>query len=225
MNIYIDIETIPEQPEEAAKALIAETIQAPGQMSKQETIDEWHAGAGKYAGVKDALIEETYRKGSFDGAKGEIISIAFANDECDPIVTSRADGGEWEMLTLAFARLEAILNGKSPWFIGHNIGGFDLKFLFQRCVINRVNPNVDLKQYGRHGSQFYDTMQAWAGYGNRISQDNLCLALGLPQKPADITGANVWDHYKAGNIQRIAEYNASDIETVRSIHKRMHFID
>ncbi len=224
MNVFIDIETIPQQPEAEAKALIAANIQAPAQMSKPETIAAWHAGEGSYSGVKDALIEETYRKTSFDGSKGEIISISFANDECDPITVSRGLD-EKLMLELAFVKLNKLLGGKAPWFIGHNIGGFDLKFLFQRAVINRVNPGFDLKQYGRHGAQFYDTMQAWAGYGNRISQDNLCVALGLDCKPSDITGANVWDHYKAGNIQRIAEYNASDILTVRKIHNRLHFID
>ena len=228
MNIFIDIETIPQQPEEPSKAAIAESIQAPAQMSKPETIAAWHAGEGAYAGVKSALIEETYRKTSFDGAKGEIISISFCNDECDPITTFRhADfvGGEWSMLNLAFAKLQTLLAGKSPWFIGHNIGGFDLKFLFQRAVINRVNPNIDFKQYGRHGAQFYDTMQAWAGYGNRISQDNLCAALGIEGKPDDIDGSKVWDFYKAGQIARIAEYNANDILTVRKIYNRLHFVD
>lgn len=229
MNIFIDIETIPEQPETEAKALVAATIQAPGQMSKPETIAAWHAGEGAYTGVKDALIEETYRKGSFDGAKGEIISIAFANDECEPVVIHRGiqvdgkDISEVLMLQLAFGRLELMLGGKAPWFIGHNIGGFDLKFLYHRCVINRVNPNIDLKQWGKHGSQFYDTNTAWAGYGNRISQDNLCKALGLDGKPDDIKGSNVWDHYKAGNIARIAEYNAGDVLTVRKIYNRLIF--
>ena len=81
MNLFIDIETIPQQPEAEAKTEIAKNIQAPAQMSKAETIAAWHAGEGSYAGVKDALIEETYRKTSFDGAKGEIISIAFAVDD------------------------------------------------------------------------------------------------------------------------------------------------
>lgn len=85
MSLFIDIETIPQQPEEEAKAEIAKTIQAPAQMSKAETIAAWHAGEGSYAGVKDSLIEETYRKTSFDGAKGEVISIAFAVDD-DPVL-------------------------------------------------------------------------------------------------------------------------------------------
>lgn len=228
VNIFIDIETIPQQPEYATKAAITESIQAPAQMSKPDTIAAWHAGEGSYAGVKAALIEETYRKTSFDGAKGEIISISFANDECDPITIYRdVDfvGGEASMLNIAFSKLNELLSGKSPWFIGHNIGGFDLKFLFQRAVINRVNPNIDFKQYGRHGPQFYDTMQAWAGYGNRISQDNLCAALGIEGKPDDIDGSKVWDFYKSGQVARIAEYNANDILTVRKIYNRMHFKD
>ncbi len=228
MNIFIDIETIPQQPEDDAKADIAATIQPPGNISKPETIAAWHAGEGAYAGVKDALIEDVYRKTSFDGAKGEIVSIAFADDECDPIVIHRGTNGgisETLMLQLAFARIEMLLGGKAPWWVGQNIGGFDLKFLFQRAVINRVNPNFDLKQYGRHGSQFYDTMQAWAGYGNRVSQDNLCKALGIEGKPDDIDGSKVWDFYKAGKIERIAEYNADDIVKVRQIYRRLNFIE
>lgn len=224
MNVFIDLETIPAQPEEQVKAEIAKAIEAPATMSKSETIAEWHAGIGKYAGVKDAAIEDIYRKTALDGSKGEIISIAFAVEDSEVVVHKR-DGSEKELLVSALANLVAAIGGKSPWFIGHNIGGFDLKFLFQRCVINQVNAKIDFKHYGRHGSNFYDTMQAWAGFGNRISQDNLCKALGIEGKPGDITGSNVWDHYKAGNIDRIAEYNADDVAKVRKIWNRMHFIN
>lgn len=224
MNIFIDIETIPQQPEDATKAAIAESIQAPAQMSKTETIAAWHAGEGAYAGVKSALIEDTYRKTSFDGAKGEIISIAFAVEDRPVTVFHRGFcKDESDLLSSARDGIIDELGGKSPWFIGHNIGGFDLKFLFQRFVINRIDPNIDFKQYGRHGAQFYDTMQAWAGYGNRISQDNLCAALGIEGKPDDIDGSKVWDFYKAGKIEQIAQYNANDVLTVRKIYNRLHF--
>lgn len=226
MNIFIDIETIPQQPEDAAKSAIAESIQAPAQMSKPETIAAWHAGEGAYTGVKAALIEDTYRKTSFDGAKGEIISIAFAVEDRPVTVFHRGFcKDESDLLSSTRDGIIDELGGKAPWFIGHNIGGFDLKFLFQRFVINRIDPNIDLKQYGRHGAQFYDTMQAWAGYGNRISQDNLCAALGIEGKPDDIDGSKVWDFYKAGKIEQIAKYNANDVLTVRKIYNRLHFVD
>ena len=82
MNVFFDIETKPGQPEGLLKQKIAETIKAPGVMKKQETIDAWHNGDGKYAGEKDAEIDSVYRKTSFDGAIGQIINIAWAvNDD------------------------------------------------------------------------------------------------------------------------------------------------
>lgn len=228
MNVYIDIETIPQQPEAKAKAAIAESIQAPAAMKAEATINDWHNGVGKYAGAKEALIEETYRKTSFDGSKGEIISIAYAVEDQPVATVSRADvDTEWALLVLVFDKISAAMSAhgqlRLPYFIGHNVGAFDLKFLYQRCVINEVNPGVELMQWGRHGSHFFDTMQAWAGWGNRISQDNLCKALGIKGKPSDIDGSKVWDFYKAGQIERIAEYNADDVEKVRQIHQRLTF--
>ena len=86
MNVFLDIETIPEQPEESVKTEIAKTIEAPAQMKKAETIAEWHNGAGKYAGVKDAAIEKAYRDTSFDGAKGEICTMSWdATGDIDSI--------------------------------------------------------------------------------------------------------------------------------------------
>lgn len=225
MNVFIDIETIPQQPEDEVKSEIAKTIEAPAQMSKPETIAEWHAGEGKYAGVKDAMIEETYRKTSFDGSKGEVCSAAFCAGDGDIRVLSRKSFSEREILFCLFQSIKSDCFGWPPYFIGHNIGGFDLKFLFHRAVIFGINPRFDLCQHGRHGQHFYDTMQAWAGYGGRISQDNLCKALGIEGKPDDIDGSKVWDFYKAGKIDRIEEYNRDDVEKIRKIYNTLNFIN
>lgn len=226
MNIFIDIETIPEQPEDAAKALIAETIQAPTTMSKPETIADWHSGSGRYAGVKDAEIEKQYRNTSFDGSKGEIISVAFACYHGDVRVIHRNLGeSEADLLDSVFRSIRNRTEGRPPYFIGHYISGFDLKFLFQRAVINKVNPHMQIPVGGRHGKDFFDTNMAWAGYGGRISQDNLCKALGIEGKPGDIDGSKVWDFVKAGNVARVAEYNADDVVKVRAIFNRLNFIN
>lgn len=225
MNVFIDIETIPQQPEDEVKAEIAKTIEAPAKMSKPETIVEWHAGEGKYAGVKDAMIEETYRKTSFDGSKGEICSVAFGFDGDVIHSLSRSVFSESDILHYVFDTINQNRNGRPPYFVGHNIGGFDLKFLFHRAVILGINPGFDLCQHGRHGQHFYDTMQAWAGFGGRISQDNLCKALGIEGKPDDIDGSKVWDFYKAGNIARIEEYNRDDVEKIRKIYNKLNFIN
>jgi len=220
-NCFLDIETLPAQPEDEAKAIITETIKAPATMKKHETIDDWHNGAGKYAGVKDAAIEAEYRKGSLDGAKGQICSIAYAIEDQDVVVIY--DEKEDELLRRFFTFLSNTLDGRPPFFIGHNIGAFDLKFLFHRAVIFGINPPFELPFSGRHNQHFFDNMQAWAGFGGRISQDNLCKALGIKGKSDDIDGSKVWDVYKAGGIKRIASYNADDVTKARMIYKRLTF--
>ncbi len=229
MNIFIDIETIPAQSEEETKTLIAETISAPATMSKPETIADWHAGKGKYAGVKDAAIEETYRKTSFDGAKGEIVSIAFASNESDITVGYRdLDGCEASLLESAFKGIAELSSNHGspiqPYFIGQYIGGFDLRFLFQRAVVLGVRPPFKIPFDGRHGKDFYCTQQAWAGFGGRMSQNSLCKALGIEGKPDDIDGSQVWDYVKAGNAKRVSEYNADDVFKNILIYNRLNFI-
>ena len=225
-SIYIDIETVPSQPEEETKAEIAKTIEAPAQMKKAETIAEWHNGAGKYAGVKDAAIEEAYRKGALDGAKGEIISIAFSDGDemlCEYRLKSYK---EEDLLSNVFYTIEELCEKKQhksqPYFIGHNVS-WDLKFIWHRSVILGIKPPFKLPFGGKHKSDYYDNMQAWAGYNQRISQDNLAKALGIPGKPDDIDGSNVWTHVKAGNVGRVAEYNKYDVETVIEIYNRINF--
>ena len=227
MDVYLDIETIPEQPEEEAKAAISQFIEAPVKMSKPETIADWHNGAGKYAGVKDAAIEKAYRSTSFDGAKGEIVSISWAIDdgEINGVIRDYKDkGSEAEMLSAGLSSMVVELAGgtvQQPVFIGHYIAGFDLKFLFHRCVILGVKPPFNLPFYGKHGNQFFDNMQAWAGYRDRISQDNLCKALGIEGKSSDIDGSKVWDFIKAGETDKVLDYNKDDVNKARQIHKRL----
>ena len=221
MNVFTDIESIPEQPEAEAKLLIAENIQPPGTIKKEETKQEWHAGTGKYAGVKESLIEETYRKTSLDGARGQICSVAWAVGDGEIMCTEESK----EALILAelFDRLMAELKDRPPYFIGHYISSFDLPFIFKRAVINNIRPPFQLMG-GRHGQEYFDTRLAWAGYKEHISQANLCKALGIEGKPDDIDGSKVWDFYQAGDIARIREYNKDDVDKVRQIFNRINFV-
>ena len=226
-NVWLDIETIPRQPEEEEKAFIASGIKPPSALKKAETIADWHNGEGKYKGAKDSAIEAEYRKGSLDGAKGQICSIAYAIEDGEVVSGSIAPCSQVDeqgLIDWFFESLDDRLNRRPPFFIGHFIGSFDLKFIFHRAVINGIQPPFDLPFYGRHNQHFYDNMQAWCGFKDRISQDNLCKALGIEGKPSDISGANVWDFYKAGGIDRIEEYCRDDVEKARKVYNRLNFL-
>ena len=230
--IFIDLETVPAQPEEECKAAIAETISHPSKMSKAETIADWHSGAGKYAGAKDAAIDDKYRKTSFDGGQGEIISIAWASEDNEIKSKSRhLDDSEGDFLKSVLDEINADSHNEvagtkypnKPFFVGHYISGFDLKFLFHRCVVLGVKPPFEIPFDGRHGKDYFDTMIAWAGFRDSISQDNLCKALKIEGKPSDISGAQVWDFIKAGKYEEVEAYNRDDVKKVRLIYNRLNF--
>jgi len=225
METFTDIETIPQQPAEQARKAIAETIQPPGTMSKPETIQEWREGTGKYAGVREASIEEAYRRTSFDGSKGQICSLALAIEDGAPVSFFATPGQrtEADILQDYFQCLRDSTKGRPPLFIGHFIGGFDLRFLYQRAVICGVNPGFQIPHNGRHGQHYFDTMVEWAGFKGSISLDNLCRALGIPGKEGGLDGSQIWDCYQLGQFAEIEEYNRQDVERVRGVYRRMMF--
>lgn len=225
-NIFIDIEMIPAQPEDKVKADIEKSVKAPSTMSKPETIQQWHAGEGNYAGAKELAIEEAYRKTALDGRLGEIISVAIATYERTVGIGRYVTEKEIEVIEILLDFIDKTCKKRTsysePFFIGHNVC-FDLEFLWKRCVINQIKPPFPLLFSGRHGKDFYCTMRAWAGYGKRIKQDDLAESLGIAKKPDDIDGSKVWDYVKAGDIKKVVEYNKYDANTVMEIYKRMNF--
>ena len=215
MNIYLDIETIPEQNPnmDDYRAL----VKAPGNMKKQETIDAW---------MKDNLeseAEKLWLKTSFDGGKGQICCLGVGIvAELDQTVKAYT-GDEVDMLIqlnefIYFYSLRTRVKPEVK-FICHN-AKFDLPFLHKRMVINGIEPAFKCNFNGRHGQHHFCTMEEWAGFNGRISQDNLCKILGLETKPG-MTGADVWPEYQKGNIDKISDYCKHDVETVIKIHKRL----
>ena len=217
MDVFLDSETIPEQNPnmDDYRAL----VKAPGNMKKQETIDAWMEEN------LESEAEKLWLKTSFDGGKGQICCIGVS---CAG-VTEMLIGDEAEILI----QLNGFIHILDPRgqivdqprtapevnFICHN-AKFDLPFLHKRFVVNGIKPQFKCNFNGRHGQHHFCTMEEWAGFNGRISQDNLCNILGLKTKPG-MTGADVWPEYQKGNIEKIAEYCKHDVETVIEIHKRL----
>ena len=221
MNVFIDIETIPDQTEGALDNYIKE-VTAPAQYKKPDSIAQWLADNGK------DVAESNWLKTSFDGAKGQICAICYAIDDSEiRRFYAESTGAESGLLKHFNSQLSEDLNLRGvtlkPYFVGHYIKGFDLPFLFKRMVINQVKPEFKLNPFGRHGSDFYDTMEAWEGFKGNISLDNLSKALGFDAKKG-ISGADVWPMFKAGKYEDIANYCADDVDAVRKVYNKLNFI-
>ena len=223
--LYLDLETIPTQN----KAVIDElkfSVKAPANYTKPETIEKW------FAENFDAEFDKIYRKTSLDGLYGEIISIAWAFDDEETQVVYRHDTeSESDLLHGFFLTISNELNSVgrpglvSKW-IGHYITGFDLRFLWQRCVFNRVKPSVKIPYDAKPWSDdVFDTKIAWTGssqYSGAGSLDKLCTAFGIGSK-GEINGANVYGYWLKKEFDKIADYNKEDVEMCRKLYKLMTF--
>lgn len=225
MLLTIDIETIPSQQPEA-RDLVRQSIKPPATLKKAESIAAW------WDNEAEAAITEAWRKQSLDGGTfGEIISIACINDNGQEWVQCRPMGGgaeatEAALLAAFIAQVDTwtaeeaarvVPNHPDAWpvdahhLVAHN-ASFDVPYLWRRCIVNRVPvPRWLPGPSARAGKDYGCTMQAWAGWGNRVSLDTLCKALGVNSpKTGDLDGSKVFDAWVAGRHAEIATYNLSD---------------
>lgn len=226
MNIYIDIETIPAQ-DPSIKTIIAESVTAPGQYKKPESIKEW------LDANREAVAEDEWKKTSFDGGLGQVccISAAVDNDSVKTFFSQDWKSGEKQILSEFFSYMHESYDPSRktpPIFIGHNVTDFDLRFIFQRAVVIGVRPPIFIPFSARPWDKsVFDTMTQWAGYGKRIGLEKLCNVLGIAGKGSEIDepidGSMVWDFVRDGKIEKVAAYCAGDVERVRAIHHRMTF--
>jgi hypothetical protein len=190
--------------------------------------------------LEDIAAEEErcYQLGSLSAASGRILSIAVHDGPIPGIefggveqpVRERVfgidqDGNEQDekKSLLAFLEFMKEFDRESDELVGHNIIGFDLPFLFQRCLAHCISarPLVDLGEYRVRG--VFDTMHAWwLGAKRFVSLDDIAWALGIESsKTATVEGSKVFDLYQAGRLAEIRAYNLNDVRVTRKVYERM----
>lgn len=190
--------------------------------------------------LEDIVVEEErcYQLGSLSAASGRILSIAVhegsipgldfgdvAQPERERVFGIDDDGAEQDekKSLLAFLDYMKDFDPDSDELVGHNIVGFDLPFIFQRCLVNGIaaKPLVDLGEYRVRG--VFDTMHAWwLGAKRFVSLDDIAWALGIESsKTATAEGSKVFELYQAGKLAEIREYNLNDVRVTRKVYERM----
>lgn len=225
MNIYIDIETLPcEDPQICAD--LAAGVKPPGNLKKAETIAKWEAEE------KPACVEEAIRKTAFDGAFGRVLCVGWAVDDEAP---QTVIGDELAVLGEAFEAIRESTKVKAfdrqgelaAVYVGHNLTGFDLRFLWQRAVVQKIRmPGSMLSACKAKpwDKVVADTMLMWnPERDRRIALDRLCKALGVESSKTDMDGSKVYEEYKAGNLDKIATYCRDDVTATRECYRRMVF--
>jgi DNA polymerase elongation subunit (family B) len=189
--------------------------------------------------LEDIAIEEErcYQLGSLSATSGRILSIAVhegpvagldfgvEQPQSERVFGINAEGEEEDEKKALLRFLEYFKNfdPDTDELVGHNILGFDLPFIFQRCLVNCISakPLVDLSEYRVRG--IFDTMHHWwLGAKRNVSLDDVAWALGIESsKTAEVEGSKVYDLYQAGKLSAIREYNLNDVRVTRKVYERM----
>src|SRR5439155_9405694 len=147
--------------------------------------------------LEDIAAEEerVYQLGSLNATSGRVLSIAvhvgpipgFEIEDLNANQSERAFGIDEEgneqdeaQALRDFLALMADFDLECDEIVGHNIIGFDLPFIFQRCLANNISarPLVNLGEYNVRG--VFDTMRGWwLGGRNRVGLDDVAWALGF----------------------------------------------
>ena len=212
--LHFDCETLPTD-DASVIAELAETIKAPGNYKKPESISEWMEEN------KELELAKLVSKTSFDGMYGRIACIAFAFDDEEILATLPTDSdGD------AIQRFYDVLPDKnSLTFCGHNIHGFDLPFLKHRSIILGIKPPKSIMSAMNAkpwADEIADTMLMWnESKEKRVSMDKLCKALGIPGK-GDFNGSMVAETWPKDPM-KVIEYCRDDVARCRVIYKRITF--
>ena len=205
-TLTIDIETIPsgELPERA---------KAPGQIKKAETIEAYETNPEN--------IMKEYRKRSLNGLEGEILSIAYkVNDGETKCVISPDESKVLQAFEDVLVELYQQDRPESVRWIGHNILGFDLPFIYQRAIKHGKDK---LRWFTPEKNYIFDTMKnfnPW-DYKYMVSLDKCCEFLGIEQIKNGISGKNIYENFVDGKLDEIAVYNIEDVNNCYEIYKRL----
>lgn len=215
MYLYLDIETIPTQ-DDAVRERIAAGVKPPGNISKAETIAKWEAES------RTAAVKEAVGKTAIDGGFGHVACIGWAIDgsAVDAMVAQKV-ADEADVIRGFFADVNRNRGGEWPAIVGHNIVSFDIRFLWQRCMVLGIEVPTWLPHAPKPWSdEVHDTMAMWAGPREMIGLSKLCEIFGIENADPS-TGADVADFWARGRVDLIAEHCVADVAKVRTIHRRM----
>lgn len=231
--IIIDIETIPNQAQDAVEQIAKNlTVKAPD-LTKPKLIDALNLGTdGKFKTVpelkemwlerfseqaKQEQAEAKWLKTSFDGGYGQICCICTDDNGRERTYTD--ESGEAALLADFWSDVGSHYQSN---LVAHN-AKFDLPFLYHRSVVNQIKPSNFFKAHGRHDQDYYCTMEAWAGFNGKISLNNLASILDLGQKTEGMDGSQVWPEYQKGNIRKIADYCMDDVRLTKRVYEKLTF--
>jgi uncharacterized protein YprB with RNaseH-like and TPR domain len=213
--VFMDIETLPADEGDS----IWEKIQDQSPLPKDQDFD--------------AYFEEKRKDTALFPALGRVWMIGFAHKAEEPVILE-CDGtidGEARLLGDFFNHIK---DWDNPWWVGHNVSGFDVPFLQVRALHHQL-PALARKM-GRLRAKPWeqrvlDTQKLWPATGaDRYSHshgirgtrrlDTVCSILGV-ENQTGVMGPDVYAAYLAGDKKGVMDHLYQDVIQVREVFKHL----
>jgi len=211
MNIFIDLETHPGNKPNLNKA----DMPVPGNYKKPETIEAYRNENF------DTYVEEQWHKQALNSMEGNIWAIGYAFDnnpaQCEVDT-------EYNMLEALDRKLHAIdysVRREATW-IGHNIKGFDLPWLFIKSAKYDLNVLKKSLPKGRYDKRIFDTMEQFNPWDFKtyVSLDKACEFFGISGK-LDCNYKSFYSSCTPDQMQMVHDYCKNDVEITRELYKKL----
>ncbi|HDY66606.1 MAG TPA: hypothetical protein ENH85_02315 [Candidatus Scalindua sp.] len=216
--ITFDLETLPggdyPKPEE---------LKAPAQYKKPESILAWQNDPKN--------LDAAYKKRALSYIEGKIFCIGFKIDDDPTDVVWDNDeanviqGFEKKLVDAFYERFKTSTIHKCT-LVGHNIRHFDLPYLWLRAMKYECKQLLKVIGIRPDDIDFEDTMMVVCvtdKYKGMASLDKACALFGLPGK-GDVDGSMVYDMWKAGKYQKIADYCKEDVDKTYALAVKLGII-
>lgn len=113
------------------------------------------------------------------------------------------------------------LASKAECVVSYNGRGFDVPFIVARSLIHNIPARVDLVSGKWSLRPHLDLFELVTQRGRGPSKlDVVCWALGIESPKGVMDGSMVAPAYAAGEIVKIAEYNAHDVRATSAVYRK-----
>ena len=196
------------------------------------------------ATVAQALSDNAAKKEMDTGAVmgmspffGKVISLAIGEGDAEPgseadqvtVLAVPPDGFDtsdsppWIRFMSEAELLRAFwaLASKADCVVSYNGRGFDVPFVVARSLIHGIPARVDLVSGKWSLRPHLDLFELVTQRGRGPSKlDVVCWALGIESPKGVMDGSMVAPAYAAGEIVKIAEYNAHDVRATSAVYRK-----
>lgn len=219
--IFLDVESLPCTAQDPLWLKLRESIER----EEEESDEDW-----------EARVELVRHDMALTSPLGRAWMIGLGIGNGDPIILRGEDNSLESEEALLASLWDEVKTREDPWWVGHNLLGYDIPFLQVRALYH------DMPQLARHltslkkkpwESRILDTMKLWPrtgadrgatrrwGLKGLGKLDTLCYLLGIEQQDG-VMGPNVYRAFVEGDAEGVAKHLEYDIRQVRDVFKRLY---